>query len=303
MEEQKRHNHLLEIRLEGEQVDGGRVAVSELTQLLAGVQLSVKRIGQVLYSDKPSKKKGRAKSLIEEACALEVAAFERGSFVVPFELQNTNRYMQAASLGDDAVRVLLEGITAINDSYSTVVKGFDANVLHTLGEVASILSKGISRIILSYKGQPVSVIDETTKRNIERNLAGDVIDYTVRGKVRAINLERCTCRILVSTNKYINCTFDVNATDVLKLGLSQRVEVFGEAKIRYVSSGRFEVVEMKIRDAEPVVPAFGGRPSRDYMTFTDLLESGLIGMWKDRTDIDEDGNFVTSHRKNSNGWI
>ncbi len=127
---------------------------------------------------------------------------------------------------------------------------------------------------------------------------------TIKGTLRAVDLERNTCQIFVAKGKFANCTYDESIEWQIKDAFDHEVEATGEV-ITPTSNGsngssrnaewlRIEKVEkIEDEDEEFDFEAAGIKP----FTGRDLLESGLIGMWKDRTDMDDSNNFARGLRE------
>jgi hypothetical protein len=69
------------------------------------------------------------------------------------------------------------------------------------------------------------------------------------------------------------------------------------AELHHVPQDRWEEVLAYIRSLRTVAPSAAG--SKRSMTAADLLHSGLIGMWADRTDIGDSREFARAGRTNA----
>ncbi|PZS02885.1 MAG: hypothetical protein DLM69_03560 [Candidatus Chloroheliales bacterium] len=128
---------------------------------------------------------------------------------------------------------------------------------------------------------------------------------TIKGALRAVDLERNTCQIFTAKGKFVNCVFDESLEWQIKDALDCEVEATGEVITPYSNGSngsrkaewlRIEKVEMigdEDGDEEFDFEAAGLKP----FTGKDLLESGLIGMWKDRTDMDDSNDFARRLRE------
>jgi hypothetical protein len=298
---------LLTLKLDGPEVQTGRMPVDELTLVLKKVQLCVKRLGQVLLGEVSAAKPGRLKGEIEAACNLDVVAVEGGSFVIGLDLPADQQpqitlFGKQEPLGKAAIEKLLEGLELLGKDEPRLVNEFDYGVLVALREVARVLDRGVERVCLSYRGNGapprVTMLNSKVRARVLENITGTIKSAVeVKGTLREVNLERHTCQIFPASGGYIACSFEDDHEPIIKESLDFYVIATGEATLRE-TDGRIK--EMRVQDIEvfeqppDLSPA---QPSLKPLTARALLESGLVGMWKDRTDIGDSAGFARQLRE------
>ncbi len=109
----------------------------------------------------------------------------------------------------------------------------------------------------------------------------------VHGSLQAVDLQNNTCRIYTDKRHFVSCSFDDSLKQELRDALGFIVDVSGMA---IVKKGKRDSEEIKgfvierIEDEELDFEALGLKKA----TIQDLLNSDIVGMWKDRTDLDDD---------------
>ncbi len=118
------------------------------------------------------------------------------------------------------------------------------------------------------------------------------ITYTTGGKLREIDLAQKSCRVFESANSYITCFFDDKLEAEVKAALGMFVEVTGQGKLLMSEGNSVGIREMKLEKIDVVEPRFGDPTVFRPMPIKEFLESELVGMWADRTDIDDTDEFA-----------
>ncbi len=114
--------------------------------------------------------------------------------------------------------------------------------------------------------------------------------YTTRGRLRSINLAQQSCRVYIEKKLYITCFFDQLLEESVKEALDCFVEVTGEAKLS-PGAEELRVREMNLQEVKVVEPQ-PGEDGFGTISVKDFLASEFVGVWKDRTDIDDSDEFA-----------
>ena len=115
----------------------------------------------------------------------------------------------------------------------------------------------------------------------------------VRGTVRAIDLEHKTCVIRTSKGRLMNCFYDEQLEPEIKDALDLEVEVTVEPTI-HVNGRRTQ--RLKIEEIEVISEFDFEAHGLKQGTMQDLLNSEIIGMWKDRPDLEDVDEFMRKLR-------
>lgn len=300
-----RQEPLLVLKLDGPEVQVGRLPVDELTSLLKKVQLCVKRLGQVLSGEISSAGPGRIKGKIEEQCNLDVVAIETGSFQIGLDISQQSDQMMLPTmqpLGIAAVEKFVDGIDCLGQDDPHLLNEFDYGVLVALRDVAKVLDRGVSKVDVSYKGngsgRRSTALNTRVRDEVLRNIAGPSRSASeVKGTLREVDLENSTCQIYPASGRYIDCKFEDKHVPLIKDSLDLYVTARGEAVHREAGGS---VKELRISDIEVIeTPPEYSQPDTTLKPLTAkmLLQSGLVGMWKDRTDIGDSGEFAVKLRE------
>jgi|GEM_PF-1897040 len=273
---------ILTVKLEGDEVEGGRIPVNELALVLKSIQLSVKRIGQVIAEGQSHSTSGRHKAKIDNEYGLDVVAFEPGSFVTGLVPHSYGASQQTLieSAGEAAMRMLVDGVGTIKLEPETLVKAFDIGVLSALSAISPVFDRGINGVVLSYNDAyspstgPFSSISSTLDRQvattINRKLGETLIpNHRISGVLREVNFEHNTCQIYVKRQP-VSCSFPLNLKDDILKAIEMPVTVYGEAKL-LGSSGRN--IKIKVMDIQAIEVAEVSQPSA---VTTDILQAGQL---------------------------
>jgi len=116
---------------------------------------------------------------------------------------------------------------------------------------------------------------------------------TVKGALRAVDLERNTCQIFTAKGKFVNCTYDESLEPEIKAALDLEVEASGEV-IGAEANGSarkatwLHIEEISAEEEEFDFEAAGLEP----MSPKEILASDAIGMWKDRKDMEDVDEYM-----------
>ncbi len=310
---------ILTVTLDGADIEAGRVPVNELINVLRYIQLSIKRIGQVISEGESSSSSGRAKANIEDEYELDVVTFESGSFVaglIPHSYGRPQQHLMM-SAGEEAISLLVEGVRTIDQEPERFVKTFDAGVLAALSSAAKVLDRGVSAIKLSYNSSShatqggeqaeslASFIDFKVRDKIEHRLSIEVLPtHRITGVLREANFDRKTCQIFESGKKKpTNCTFPEELREDVLRAMEKNVTVFGEAQTLGGSGHNINIRQMNIKEIQIVEqsqPVASNSPAAPYslITVEDILNSGLEGSLQEyASEIGDTAEFVRRNRR------
>ncbi len=297
------------IRLVGPEVETGRILADDLAHVLKKVQLSMKRLGESLSGRSVSGGPGRIPAWISDACTVQVSAFRQGSVEIGLEL------MQAAPqqillgmnrpLGEVAALTLVDGIERLAADDPSLATGFDYGVLVALRDTSQILTRGVDRIEFRLRDRPsqVAVLNSLVRDRVVQNIMAPMrSSYTIRGRLREIDLERNRCDIYPTSGTRIECTFDEALEPSLRDALDAVVAATGEVTV-HSADGRIQSMEIRDLDVERQAEDTEGESERLSASASDprsilaaLRSSGVVGMWSDRAEATDSTAFAQQLR-------
>lgn len=244
---------LLLVRLDGPEVRGGRIPLSDLVLFGRHLQSAVYRVARVLLGDGRSVRPGKKPKGIESSCTLEVVAFQPGSFQMSLDLPRDQLQFEDTDLGVQALEHLIAGIDGLASDRPTLPAGYDEGVLFSWREAGKLLDHGLDKIefrLNTHRAPQVAFY--TTKvhhRVVERILEPVQNQRSFEGRLLMADFRETgrRCRLNLPTGESIPCSFDDAKTDLILAGLLQHVRVTGEAEIDAVT-GKIERV--RIEDLE-----------------------------------------------------
>jgi len=246
----------LTVHLEGKGVERHRIALQDLILFGQQLQAALTRVGAVL-SGGASLKRGRKPAEIAKACALDLVDMNRGSLALAFEPrrpepEQLNMFPAGSSLGEEALRCLVEGLTQLGTGDAgQLPRGYDRGVLIAVRESAKILDHGISAIgfDLHYRGHRVkaSYTPQFHERVVARIRGPIVSQRTIEGRLLMGDFKESYlhCRVHPALGAPVVCIFDESQVDSVLAALKRHVRIVGEAK---EEQGR--VISLKIADIE-----------------------------------------------------
>jgi hypothetical protein len=303
---------VLQVLLKGGRADEHRISIDSLTDLLKKVQLCVKRVGLALVGKSSEAKPGRIKGDVEAACSLEVVALNQGSFSValalpPDQEPEPTLFGIKEPLGQEAVAKFVEGVDLLGQETPKLVNEFDYGVLASLRDAAKILNRGYTSVefLRPRNGRPPAraVLNAQVARRVKENISGPIkSSVVVKGTLREVDLEKQSCRIYPSPGeKYIQCAFEELFLPIMKELLDSYVSASGEATHRETDGRirelRIEDIERLDLEALPLFPPVDTKPKTGRELLQALRANGLVGIWKDRDDIEDSSTFARKLRK------
>lgn len=299
----------LSVRLIGPEVEAGRIPADDLALVLKKVQLSMKRLGESLSGRSVSGGPGRIPAWISDACTVQVSALRQGSVEIGLELMQTSHQQillgMNQPLGEVAALTLVDGLERLAADDPSLVTGFDYGVLVALRDTSQILTRGVERIEFRLRDRPsrVAVLNSLVRDRVVENIMAPMrSSYTIRGRLREIDLERNRCDIYPTSGSRVECTFEEALEPSLRDALDAVVAATGEVTV-HSADGRIQ--SMTIRDLEverqtedsvgeserPLAPVSGPRS-----ILAVLRNSGVVGMWADRTEAADSTAFAQELR-------
>lgn len=301
---------LLYLKLEGAGVEKGCISVDDFSQTLKKLQLVTKRLGQVLMGSVSRVGPGQLEKEIVLACSLKVVAFARGSFevcVVPATTApESSLFGDEEPLGFRVFDKLTEGISRLSGDSPTLPSEFDYGILVAMRDMSRLVDHGVTSLGFKYcqDGSVIrqAYIDRQVRQRIIENIAGTShAAMEIKGALREVNLEEKTFRIYrtATSQPYISCCYEDRHEATVRDALDQYVMVTGDATVREPSAliKQFRITDIEVLEEETPSCLAAEGPVQHRMTARDLLTSGLVGIWKDRQDIEDSQAFARRLRE------
>lgn len=297
------------VQLVGAGVKRGRLGLSDLLQLGKHFQHALVEVACALAAQDSVAWKGLGAGVIRSSCALEVVAFDEGSFSVALDLQRPQTRLDGLDLGERALESLVAGLGLLQNSAHDAPAPFGPEVLAELRHVGRLFSHGIDRIDVSLHTRLQRVKATFDRSTFDRVLR--LIERpsehteTIEGRLLMadFNEPRTRCRIHPSVGDAILCSFDPPVMEEVQDNLRSYVRATGESQ-RDPSSGRivhFRIMNIDPLEVETAAATIGGTEFWQEKTVDTLAhEQGvvipqqvedLIGrgadLWEDDADFDE----------------
>jgi hypothetical protein len=191
---------LLSVHAEGPVAEGGRLPLSELARIAAGLQLTLERIALAMSGTYVAR--GRRPRDVVEAVRLDLVGFRAGSAIVDVIRSDQPQQVmfETDSLLPNSLQALDDGITAIR-SGGRLPPYFTPQVLTGLRELAGgINPRNLTRISFERPGRPAFVID-TLFRDRLRNVStlGPETEVTVVGLLQMGDFSPAALRCRIDT--------------------------------------------------------------------------------------------------------
>jgi len=139
----------LTITIYGPDVQDGKIAISDLADIIKLTQDAVIQIGRVLMGS-PSKTKGRVPKNIEQACRLMFVGWQKGSGIALIERDVAIDEEQLIKHGSECLHTFVEGMDELASGEDfNMPKGFDKGVIETCEEIGRKINHGIENISYS----------------------------------------------------------------------------------------------------------------------------------------------------------
>jgi len=137
------------IKICGPDVQDGKIAISDLADIIKLTQDAVIQIGRVLMGS-PSKTKGRVPRNIEQACRLLFVGWQKGSGIALVERDSAIDEEQLIRHGSECIHAFVEGMGTLASGFKNdTPNGFDKGVIETCEEIGRKINRGIETISYS----------------------------------------------------------------------------------------------------------------------------------------------------------
>jgi len=233
----QKHEPLLLIRLEGEAIGAGRVAVDHLLRLLTSMNKAFLRCGQVLEGGADSLRRGPRRKALKDEIALELVQLTPGS---PATVLGFERHQTQQKLFDDfglkVIEKAIAGLEEVQKPGETLPAGYDTGVLMAWREVGVLFEKGVSEIHISLNHRPrpsVAAYTPAGYQELQKRIQGPQINVrTIEGRLLMADFKEhgTRCRVHPSVGDPVLCLFDEEQKEEVLESILHYVKVVGEAK-------------------------------------------------------------------------
>jgi hypothetical protein len=191
---------LLSVHAEGPAADGGRLPLSEVARIAAGLQVTLERLALALTGTYVAR--GRRPRDVVEAVRLDLAGFRAGSAII--DVIRSDRPQQVTFEGDS---LLADSLQAFEDGITTIRQGgrlppyFTPQVVTGLRELAGGINVGnLTRISFVRPGGQAFVIDSVFRDRL-RNVStlGPETEATVVGRLQMGDFSPAALRCRIDT--------------------------------------------------------------------------------------------------------
>ncbi len=191
---------LLSVHAEGPAADGGRLPLSELARIAAGLQVTLERIALALAGTFVAR--GRRPRDVVEAVRLDLVGFRAGSAIIDIirSDQPQQVMLESDSLLADSLQALEDGVTAIRQG-GHLPPHFTPQVVTGLREIAGGINvRNLTRISFDRPGGHVFVIDSVFRDRL-RNVStlGPETEATVVGRLQMGDFSPAALRCRIDT--------------------------------------------------------------------------------------------------------
>jgi hypothetical protein len=248
---------LLTLILEGEPVRFGRIPVSQLFDLLSGLQKVFYRTGQVLLGKGDSTRKGPKSKQLKQILELDLIEVTHGS---PSTLLRFDRHTEPSLLPeiDDLPRILetaLRGIQEIQKPGDVFPAGFDRGVLLAWRDVGKLFLKNITSMTFELNHRPSPLRVQYTPKGFQvvqqRIQSPQTLLTTIEGRLLMADFKEEGMRLRVhpSVGDPVVCDFDEDQKEEVLENLLRRVRIVGEAIKDPLTD---KIGRVRIHDIEPL---------------------------------------------------
>lgn len=246
------------IKLEGPDVQPGRVRLEDFLRLGREMLRAVERVALVLQGSADSQKAGRRPQDIHAAVALDLVGITHGSpsAVIHFERSAPQSTMPIVDFGRQAYETLIQGLSVVLSSQDDrTPAGYDPGVLLALRDAGRLFDRGVERIefTLNHRHQPMQAsYDRKGYTRIQKRIVGPQLNQrTLEGRLVMADFKEHGSRLRVhpSSGGPVICLFDDSLRDEVYQSILRFVRVIGEAKEDPISN---KIVSITISDIERI---------------------------------------------------
>ncbi|WJI23523.1 hypothetical protein MZ909_09895 [Thermosynechococcus sp. B0] len=248
---------LLTLILEGRFVRSGRIAVSQLSELLSSLQKVFYRTGQVLLGETDSIRKGPKSKQLKQLLELDLIEINHGS---PSTLLRFDRRAEPSLFPEEdfllhILETALTGIREVQEPADVLPRGFDRGVLLAWRDVGRLFQKEVYSITFELNHRPSPLRVQYTPQAfqvIQQRIQGPKTHLTtIEGRLLMADFKEEGMRLRVHppVGDPVVCVFDEEQKEEVLENLLRRVRIIGEA-LSDPETGKINRV--RIHDIEPL---------------------------------------------------
>ena len=217
---------ILNIRIEGEKVSEGKIALRDLALFGHELQLAFETVAR-LHPGKKVAKRGVLPDFLKIATDIVVVNVEKGSFVMTLDLPQSTY----SSLGDQALRSLLVGLKSLYDRSWHLPNQYDNSVLKAWHNMGRLFERGIEAITfdLITPEENIQIVYGRELYVIINDRVTGVVTNTesLEGDLLMADFSKMHCRLHLPSGETIKCKFDKRLTEKVSLALRKYVRIDG----------------------------------------------------------------------------
>lgn len=232
------------VRLSGPMTKPGIVRATLVSNLIAGLQSALYRVGRVISTEHAEED---AVQGLHSTFGLNLIATAPGSFILAMDLAPRQQLslFEEYDIASLAVEKLIGYVNELQEGPQDYTG--DPATLRGLQKIASLIKRDVERIEILYhdRGRRAeATFDPVVRGRIEYLLgAPEESERTVRGQLVQINVENRTCRVHPSGQVLVTCDYDESLEEDLISALKREVELAGEFDI--VASGNYRITKIE----------------------------------------------------------
>jgi len=123
------------------------------------------------------------------------------------------------------------------------------------------------------------------------------------GILREINLDKRSCRIVLSSGNSVSCQYEEQHEPLVKRLLGLHVIAMGEATARKANGNvralRLQDISRAGRSPGKQSGGPAPQPKNGKELLDRLVKTGLVGLWKDRSDLGNSSTFARKLREDA----
>jgi hypothetical protein len=225
---------VLTVHAEGPAADGGRLPLSELARIAAGLQVTLERLALALNGTYVAR--GRRPREVVEAVRLDLAGFRQGSAVIDIirSAQSESSEMASDSLLRDSLQALEDGVTSVR-SGNQLPSSFTPQVVTGLRELAGGINAGNLTMISFERPDGREFVIDAVFRDRLRKISAltPEAEATVVGRLQMGDFSPAALRRRIDTYAgSVLADFDLDLRDSVLDAMDQMVMATGTAELQ-----------------------------------------------------------------------